>query len=95
MMNHISRNRRRRGSAGVIRTAIEACERRILMSAGLTGEYFNSTYAFDMHRVGDHGMPGSRRCLTVQEMRQRGMDKNATDWWISGSRLDSDLDYAL
>ena len=45
MMNHISRNRRRRGSAGAIRTAIEACERRILMSAGLTGEYFNSTYS--------------------------------------------------
>jgi hypothetical protein len=60
---------------------------------GTCDEYFNSTYAFDMHRVGDHGMPGSRRCLTVQEMRQRGMDKNATDWWISGSRLDSDLDY--
>lgn len=53
------------------------------------GEYFNSTYAFDCHRTGTHGV--DRRCLTELEMLQRGMAKNAGGWWISGAMRDSTL----
>jgi hypothetical protein len=45
-------------------------------------EYFNSTRAFDMHRRGKHGIPGTRHCLTVEEMLKKGMCKNAGGWWI-------------
>jgi len=45
------------------------------------GEYFNSTYAFDLHRAGDYGV--NRRCLTVEGMQSRGMALNATGWWVS------------
>ena len=44
------------------------------------GEYFNSTYSFDLHRTGD---PDSRRCLTVAEMEARGMSRNAAGFWIT------------
>jgi len=50
---------------------------------GACGEYFNSTYAFDLHRVGEF-RDGSRRCLSVEEMRERGMVKNKLGFWISG-----------
>ena len=45
-------------------------------------EYFNSTYAFDKHRVGAY-TPAGRRCLTIEEMLAKGMAKNAADYWIS------------
>jgi hypothetical protein len=45
-------------------------------------EYFNSTYAFDLHRVGDHGI--NRRCETKDEMLERGMSLNKDGFWISG-----------
>jgi phage replication-related protein YjqB (UPF0714/DUF867 family) len=44
-------------------------------------EYFNSTFAFDKHRVGDHGV--DRRCLTPDEMRAKGMDVSASGYWVS------------
>jgi hypothetical protein len=44
------------------------------------GQYFNSTYAFDKHRVGDYT---GRRCLTVDEMRAKGMAQKPEGWWIS------------
>jgi hypothetical protein len=44
-------------------------------------EYFNSTYAFDKHRTGQHGK--DRRCLTTDQMLQRKMAKNAGGWWLS------------
>ncbi len=48
------------------------------------GEHFNSTYAFDMHRVGTHGF--NRRCLDVTEMLDAGMAQNRGGWWISKAR---------
>ena len=48
------------------------------------GEYFNSTYAFDKHRVGPftHDLR-TRRCLTPDEMRVKGMAQKPEGWWIS------------
>ena len=45
--------------------------------------YFNSTAAFDKHRVGRYGVEGERRCMTVQEMSERGMEVNAKGYWIT------------
>jgi hypothetical protein len=47
-------------------------------------EYFNSTYAFDRHRVGQFGL--DRRCLTSAEMLSKGMAKNAAGFWV-GQRM--------
>jgi hypothetical protein len=41
---------------------------------------FNSTAAFDKHRIGKH--PG-RRCRTIPEMRRAGMILSSTGWWIT------------
>lgn len=47
-------------------------------------EFFNSTAAFDKHRVGEFGSPHDpRRCLKVTEMVAKGMTKNADGWWIT------------
>lgn len=48
---------------------------------GGCGEVFNSTTAFDMHRVGRHGV--DRRCLRVPEMLSAGMDRNAGGYWVT------------
>jgi hypothetical protein len=45
--------------------------------------YFNSTFAFDKHRTGDHGK--DRRCLSVDEMTAKGMSQNAAGFWISSA----------
>lgn len=45
------------------------------------GELFNSNAAFDRHRTGVFGV--DRRCMTVPEMRARGMAKNASGWWVT------------
>jgi hypothetical protein len=45
------------------------------------GEYFNSTFAFDKHRQGKHGI--DRHCLKIEQMLAIGMDKNAHGFWIS------------
>ena len=45
--------------------------------------YFNSSFAFDKHRRGEHGI--DRRCLTGSEMRAKGMDTNAAGFWISAA----------
>jgi hypothetical protein len=50
---------------------------------GGCGLYFNSTYAFDRHRVTERA---SRRCLTVAEMLHRNMAQSLTGWWTSGIR---------
>jgi hypothetical protein len=52
------------------------------------GEFFNSTFAFDKHRTGAFGK--DRRCLTVAEMQDKGMDRNAAGFWIS-SAMPSDI----
>jgi hypothetical protein len=45
-------------------------------------QYFNSTYAFDLHRRGTYGV--DRRCLTITEMEDKGMLINGDGFWISG-----------
>jgi hypothetical protein len=45
-------------------------------------EYFNSTVAFDKHRMGEWT---SRRCLTAKEMRAKGMLVSATGWWLTSA----------
>ena len=47
------------------------------------GEYFNSIYAFDLHRTGSFL---ERKCLSVDEMLEYGIVKSSTDWWISEKR---------
>lgn len=47
--------------------------------------YFNSTYAFDKHRVGDFGV--DRRCRTEDEMLAKGMAKSSSGFWV-GSLMD-------
>ena len=44
-------------------------------------EYFNSNSAFELHRTGEHGV--DRRCMTVDEMKGRGMDVNAAGFWVT------------
>ena len=46
-------------------------------------EYFNSTSAFEKHRIGEFGV--NRRCLTVDEMKAKGMKKNKDKFWVSES----------
>lgn len=46
-------------------------------------ELFNSNAAFDKHRTGTYGV--DRRCLTVEEMTERGMCKNAGGWWVTAA----------
>jgi len=45
--------------------------------------FFNSTFAFDKHRRGEHGI--DRRCLTAEEMQAKGMSQNAAGFWISAA----------
>lgn len=41
--------------------------------------YFNSTHAFEKHRVGEHGK--DRRCLNADEMRAKGMVLGDDEFW--------------
>ncbi len=43
-------------------------------------QYFNSNYAFDKHRTGEHGK--NRRCLTTEEMLEKGMALNEAGFWV-------------
>lgn len=45
--------------------------------------YFNSSRAFDKHRIGDVGM---RRCRTPDVMEALGMSQNAKGYWITSKR---------
>ena len=49
------------------------------------GEYFNSTYAFDKHRRGRHGI--NRLCLPPNGMLEAGMSLNEAGFWISGKSV--------
>ena len=64
------------------------------------GEYFNSTYAFDKHRVGPFGAmivksgarvstPADRRCLGAREMLESGMSRNSAGFWITKAYEDA------
>lgn len=46
-------------------------------------QFFNSMFAFDKHRAGEHGR--NRCCLPVDEMQKKGMCKNAAGFWISAA----------
>jgi hypothetical protein len=51
------------------------------------GEQFNSTRAFDKHRIGSFTFDASaRRCLTVDQMLAKGMARNRNGWWITAAR---------
>lgn len=52
-------------------------------------EYFNSNYAFDKHRSGQHGH--DRRCLTPNEMKAKGMSLNKSGFWITASMTTADI----
>jgi hypothetical protein len=43
-------------------------------------QYFNSTGAFDKHRIGKHGI--DRRCRTPEEMTHAGMFLRPDGFWI-------------
>ena len=45
-------------------------------------EYFNSSAAFDKHRIGAY-TPGSRRCRSAEEMATAGMARNAKNFWVT------------
>ena len=53
----------------------------------MCGEAFNSTTAFDKHRVGEFGV--DRRCRTAVEMREIGMVLRDNGFWV-GSIRDAD-----
>ena len=50
-------------------------------------EYFNSTFAFDKHRTGQHGV--DRRCLTTEEMLRKGMVLRDDGFWVGAEMPDS------
>ena len=50
-------------------------------------ETFTGTASGDRHRVGQHDVstgPDRRRCLTAEEMREKGMEQNARGQWTNG-----------
>ena len=44
-------------------------------------KYFNSTKAFNLHRIGEHGI--DRRCKTTEEMLSKGMAINHRGFWVT------------
>lgn len=53
----------------------------------ICNQYFNSTRAFEKHRVGKYN---DRRCLTAEEMLAKGMSLNAAGFWI-GTKMPTNL----
>ncbi|VTU25129.1 hypothetical protein SRS16CHR_03598 [Variovorax sp. SRS16] len=49
------------------------------------GDFFNSTHAFDRHRIGRHA-GNQRRCLTAPEMEAQGIALTASGFWVSEIR---------
>ena len=52
---------------------------------------FTGSTAGDMHRVGDHAVfegPDRRRCLTADEMTEKGMTQNDRGVWTTGRNND-------
>ena len=50
------------------------------------GLYFNSTSAFEMHRIGKYGV--DRRCKTPEEMKAANMHLNKDGYWAGKGRED-------
>lgn len=68
-------------------------------ACGKCEQVFTSVSSFDMHRVGNYGDPiykkgntgeiigytkPTRRCLTVEEMIEKGMTRTEKGWWTTG-----------
>lgn len=53
------------------------------------GELFNSTFAFDKHRVGKYQNNG-RSCLSAEGMSAIGMFKREDGFWI-GSKMPEEV----
>lgn len=49
--------------------------------------HFNSNAAFDKHRTGEHGK--DRRCMTVEEMTDKGMATNKAGFWVTALNTQS------
>lgn len=71
------------------------------------GELFNSTFAFDKHRIAlqrlragaRHPVPATYqrtgtdlRCFDTAAMAEMGFSKNSSGFWITRSRLNADLE---
>ena len=52
-------------------------------------KYFNSTFAFDKHRTGQHGV--DRRCMTTEEMNDIGMLISKSGFWITEQRKENTI----
>ncbi len=53
-------------------------------------QYFATTSAFERHRVGRHAKAGewkgTRRCLTVEEMKAKGFELREPGVWVTGAK---------
>lgn len=73
------------------------------------GELFNSTFAFDKHRIGLarlrvgaakpipahlQRVGSDLRCFSIAAMQEMGFSKNPRGFWITSSRLHKDLEAA-
>lgn len=45
------------------------------------GEYFSTVRGFDSHRIGNHRVPGDRRCLAFAGMESKGLQLNSKGYW--------------
>ena len=57
------------------------------------GKCFNSTSAFDKHRTGTHSV--DRRCLTQDEMTERGMVLRDDGFWRGSAMPDHLIPQAI
>ena len=44
-------------------------------------DYLSTVRAFDFHRIGNHRVPGERRCLSFAGMGTRGLRLNSKGYW--------------
>ncbi len=55
------------------------------------GQYFNSTHAFDKHRVGEH-QKNSRTCLSTLQMTEKGMFVGHDGFWRGSAMPETALE---
>ena len=55
---------------------------------GACGQYFNSSHAFDKHRVGEH-QNNKRRCLSIMDMTAKGMFVGDDGFWRGSAMPES------
>lgn len=55
-------------------------------------QVFNSDVAFDMHRTGKFENPDNpRRCMTFEEMAEKGMALNSRGRWVTSLKTEDAL----